>query len=105
MNYSENYLKGANMLDSEMEQFDRNPGDFVEAMGWIKTLQKEAETVRGKLELVKKDYLSLEKIIDKANGDTEVDSIQDFITNLFAKKINKAIQYRIKNLLLLCKNI
>lgn len=87
MNYSENYLKGANMLDSEMEQFDRNPAEFVKAMGWEKNFQNKAKRLRCNLELVKKDYLMLEKIINKAKGDTEDNSVQDYISNLFATKL------------------
>jgi hypothetical protein len=92
MNYSENYLNGANMLDSEMEQFDHNPGDFVACMGWTKTAQKNAQKVRGELTLEKQDYLELEKILDNNGGDTEDDKVQDYITNLFAAKILKAMK-------------
>ena len=92
MQYTENYLKGANMLDSEMEQFDHNPADFVSSMGWTKTNQKKAEKVRGKLTLVVEDYKGLEKVLDDVDGDYEHDDVQDYITNLFAGKILAAMK-------------
>lgn len=97
MNYSENYLNGATMLDGEMEQFDHNPADFVSMIGWSKDMQVKAETVRGKLELVKDDYLKLEKILDDHNGDVHCDAAQDYITNLFSAKILKALKPGIYN--------
>ena len=101
MNYSENYLRGANMLDCELEQFDRNPKEFVQGMNWTKTMQNKAEKVKGKLELVKDDYLKLERIFNDLEdnnpeyGEMELvhhDDVQDYITNLFAGKILEAIK-------------
>lgn len=92
MNYSENYLNGATMLDGEMEQFDHNPADFVSMIGWSIDKQRQAETVRGKLTLEKSDYLEMEKILDKHDGDVHCDAAQDYITNLFSAKILKALK-------------
>lgn len=92
MNYSANYLLGANMLDSEMEQFDRNPAEYVESMGWAKEKQEKSNSLKGRLELVKNDYLMLEKAIDLSNGDIEDNFIQAYITLLFAEKISRAIK-------------
>lgn len=100
MNYTKNYLLGAQILDAELEQFNHNPSDFVESMRWSKEMQDKAETVKDKLELVKKDYTDFEKIFDNLEaenpefGEMELlyhDSVQDYVTNLFAGKILAAI--------------
>lgn len=91
MNYSENYLKGANLLDSEMERFEHNPAEFVACFGLDKDKQAKAELIRYKLTLDKKDYLMLEKAIDILDGNIEDNSVQDYIDLLFAIKIIKAI--------------
>ncbi len=91
MNYSKNYLSGAALLDDELEEFDHNPANFTDSIGWTKTQQKQAESVRGKIELVKQDYVGLETLLNSLNGDIEHDRVQDYITDLFSKKISKAI--------------
>jgi len=101
MNYSNEYLTGAQMLDAELEQFNHNPKDFVQAMRWTGDIVEKAATLKDKLELVKKDYIGLESMIKnlKVNNPhfdvqdiVDNDDVQDFITNLFAAKILKALK-------------
>jgi hypothetical protein len=92
MNYSTNYLNGANLLDCELEQFNYNPTDFVASMGWTKDNQAKAEKLKDKITLNSEDYLGLEKLIDSLDGAYDHDDVQDHVTNLFAGKINNLIK-------------
>lgn len=99
MNYSDEYLTGAQMLDCELELFNRNPKEFVKAMSWTGEIVDKAETLKDKLELVKKDYTGLESLIKSLKEKkydiqdiVESGNVQDYITNLFAAKILKALK-------------
>lgn len=95
------YNVAHDVLSSEIEDFAFEPRGYLKSMGWdVTNLHSNfLEKVADEFDIPYEDYVELarliERLYDAGMSDYEIlnsDEVEDFVANIMAKEINRAIR-------------